>query len=84
MNQQQRGKKSRRVRTQHTFYPCPPPSELEAYDDDSDDEFIDYNAVSAACFDFLSVFACIFRFGTCLRQNHLLLLFLSFSYGECF
>lgn len=41
-------KKARRVRTQHTFYPMPPPSasELENYDDsDSDDEFIDYNAV---------------------------------------
>lgn len=43
-----RSKKARRVRTQHTFYPCPPPtaSELDNYDEsDSDDEFIDYNAV---------------------------------------
>lgn len=49
LNQQHhRVKKSRRVRTQHTFYPCPPPtaSELDIYESDSDDEFIDYNAVS--------------------------------------
>lgn len=49
LNQHYRSKKARRVRTQHTFYPMPPPSasELENYDDsDSDDEFIDYNAVS--------------------------------------
>lgn len=47
-NQQSRVKKARRVRTQ-AFYPCPPPtaSELDNYEsDDSDDEFIDYNAVS--------------------------------------
>lgn len=52
LNQHYRVKKSRRVRTQHTFYPCPPPSasELDNYDDDSsDDEFIDYNAVRSAC-----------------------------------
>lgn len=52
LNQNHRVKKSRRVRTtQHTFYPCPPPSasELDNYDDDdSDDEFIDYNAVRSA------------------------------------
>lgn len=53
LNQAHRVKKSRRVRTQHTFYPCPPPtaSELENYDEsDSDDEFFDYNAVRTACF----------------------------------
>lgn len=50
-NQQTRVKKARRVRTQ-AFYPCPPPtaSELDNYEsDDSDDEFIDYNAVSEMC-----------------------------------
>lgn len=48
LNQHNRVKKSRRTRTQHTFYPCPPPtaSELDNYESDSDDEFIDYNAVS--------------------------------------
>lgn len=53
-NQQARVKKARRVRTQ-AFYPCPPPtaSELDNYEsDDSDDEFIDYNAVS----EILSIF----------------------------
>lgn len=48
-NNNHRVKKSRRARTAQAFYPCPPPTaaELEHYDDsDSDDEFIDYNAVS--------------------------------------
>lgn len=49
-NQQTRVKKARRARTQ-AFYPCPPPtaSELDNYESDSDDEFIDYNAVSEFC-----------------------------------
>lgn len=46
LNQQYRVKKSRRTRAQ-AFYPCPPPtaSELDNYESDSDDEFIDYSAV---------------------------------------
>lgn len=55
----------RRTRTQHTFYPCPPPtaSELDNYDDDSDDEFIDYNAVSqSACLKIALLFACFRTF----------------------
>lgn len=47
LNQQYRVKKSRRTRAQ-AFYPCPPPtaSELDNYESDSDEEFIDYNVVS--------------------------------------
>lgn len=47
MNQHYRVKKARRTRAQ-AFYPCPPPSasELDNYESDSDDEFIDYSAVS--------------------------------------
>lgn len=45
-NPHHRVKKARRVRTQ-AFYPCPPPTaaELESYESDSDEEFIDYSAV---------------------------------------
>lgn len=66
-----RVKKSRRVRTQHTFYPCPPPSAADAFgDSDSDDEFVDYNAVSTAChFSLSTIFNC------CMHNRFLLSFF---------
>lgn len=61
-----RVKKSRRVRTQHTFYPCPPPSAADAFgDSDSDDEFVDYNAVSTACHFVSTIFNCCMQFLFC-------------------